>query len=166
MIMRDNECFEILDSANFSYRSKLKEPKHIILEKTVAEQTGKARKYFNNYQSANFLFYFDYCYCKHVALIIFWRLLFDLLVEFVTIVIIWAFEILNCKWFMVLEKRMFYKHILQIKVNMSVYIASCIYRFCWQYALMLVRKTWSSVKSVKLVLGQLPLRKIAPQPQN
>ena len=56
MIMRDNECFEILDSANFSYRSKLKEPKHIILEKTVAEQTGKACKYFNNYQSANYLF--------------------------------------------------------------------------------------------------------------
>ena len=33
-----------------------------------------------------------------------------------------------------------------LKVNMLVYIASRTYQFCWQYAIMLVWKTWSSVK--------------------
>ena len=57
MILCDTECFEILDSAYVSYRSKLKEAKHIIWEKTVVKQTGKARKHFNNFQSANYLLF-------------------------------------------------------------------------------------------------------------
>ena len=32
-----------------------------------------------------------------------------------------------------------------LKVNKSVHIASRAYRFCWQYAVILVRKTWSSL---------------------
>ena len=36
-----------------------------------------------------------------------------------------------------------------LKVNKSVYIASRTYRFCWQYAIILEWKTWSSVNSVK-----------------
>ena len=31
------------------------------------------------------------------------------------------------------------------KVNKSVYIANCRYRFCWNYAIMLPWKMWSSV---------------------
>ena len=35
--------------------------------------------------------------------------------------------------------------------NKSVYIASRTYQSCWQYAIILAWKTWSSVKSVKLL---------------
>ena len=37
------------------------------------------------------------------------------------------------------------------KRNKSVYIANHTYWFCWQYAIMLVWKTWLDVKSVKLM---------------
>ena len=33
-----------------------------------------------------------------------------------------------------------------LKVNRSVYMTSCTYRFCWQHAIILVWKTWSRVK--------------------
>ena len=34
----------------------------------------------------------------------------------------------------------------RVKVNKSVYITSGTYRFCWQYAIIFVWKTWSNVK--------------------
>ena len=57
------------------------------------------------------------------------------------------FTALGCMFLKPLARTMLFR---LIKVNKSVYIASRTYRFCWQYAIMLVWKTWSSVNSVKL----------------
>ena len=50
------------------------------------------------------------------------------------------------------------------KVNGSVYISSRIYQFCWQYAIILVWKTWSSALNQLYIRGYLCSLTIDPRP--
>ena len=61
----------------------------------------------------------------------------------VTNICTWIKRTVDSYWFCSLSNG-------NVKVIKSVYIASRTYRLCWQYAIMLAWKTWSSVKSVKL----------------
>ena len=65
----DAKCFEIIDSTTSPYRLKLKETMHITLEKL---SLNKQVKHVSTYYLTLFhLFYYCYCYCNHVTLILF-----------------------------------------------------------------------------------------------
>ena len=59
------------------------------------------------------------------------------------------FKIVLIGIFLTISTSIYLLFCLLIKGNKSVYIANRTYRFCWQYAVILVWKTWSVFKSVK-----------------